>query len=272
MSISTQAAVTVATSLGLSCDVPEVLHDGFNQVVHLRPAPVVARVATLTALVRPGVEAWFARDGAIAEHVRTRGVPATRPYAPPVRTGESVVALWHHEPHDPAAVLTPHEMAASLATLHDGLLDLDVALPTRGPCDDIARALAVVDLPERAALLAENERLAEQVARFPARPLHGDAHPGNVLVTPSGPVWNDFEDAWFGPLGWDLACLLKTRRLDGRAAVAAYPEPPPAEELAVCLRLRELMAVAFRYLRASRFPEDLPDAEQALADWLAERG
>lgn len=43
MSISTQAAVTVATSLGVPCDEPSVPHDGSNVVVHLRPSPVVAR-------------------------------------------------------------------------------------------------------------------------------------------------------------------------------------------------------------------------------------
>jgi hypothetical protein len=35
------------------------MHNGSNVLVHLIPAPVVARVATLAALVRPGVEAWL---------------------------------------------------------------------------------------------------------------------------------------------------------------------------------------------------------------------
>lgn len=274
MSISTQAAVTVATSLGLPCAAPEVLHDGSNVVVHLRPTPVVARVATLTALVRPGVEAWFARDAAVAAHLAARGVPATRPYAPPVRVGDAVVGLWHHEPHDPSYPPTPVEVASSLAALHEGLRDLAVDLPRGGPCDDIARALDVVDLPgpARATLLAENERLRRVLAEFPARPLHGDAHPGNLLATSSGLVWNDFEDAWSGPLGWDLACLVTTGRVDGRAAVAAYPDPPPDEELAACVRLRVLFGVVWPFVVATRFPARRAGAEAGLTAWLAAHG
>jgi Ser/Thr protein kinase RdoA (MazF antagonist) len=44
-------------------------------------------------------------------------------------------------------------------------------------------------------------------ARLPTRPLHGDAHAGNVLRTPNGPLWTDFEDTCSGPVEWDLACL-----------------------------------------------------------------
>jgi len=47
------AAVAVARAHGLAVGEPAVLSDGVNLVVHLRPAPVVARVATLTPLLRP---------------------------------------------------------------------------------------------------------------------------------------------------------------------------------------------------------------------------
>lgn len=44
----------------------ELLHDGVNVVFHLRPAPVVARVATLTPLLRPAVGRHFGREVALA--------------------------------------------------------------------------------------------------------------------------------------------------------------------------------------------------------------
>ncbi len=44
--------VTLAGRLGLPGDDPELLRDGYNLLVRLRPAPVVARVATVTAVVR----------------------------------------------------------------------------------------------------------------------------------------------------------------------------------------------------------------------------
>jgi len=261
MSISTQAAVTAATSLaaslGLPGDDPAVLRDGSNVVVHLRPAPVVARVVTLTALARPGVEAWLTRDIGVAHHLAARGVPTTRPFtdAGPHHVDGAVVALWHHEPHDPSHLPAPAEVASLLAGLHTALRDVELDLPRLGPCADVTGALNTLErsasLPSAAVepLRAENARLAGALAPFPCRPLHGDAHPGNLLATPSGLKWNDFEDTWLGPLGWDLACLATSGRIDGAAVVAAYPGAVDAAELAVCVRLRTLLGVVWRYVQ-----------------------
>src|SRR5918998_2864754 len=54
-----RAAVAVAAAGGVACREPVVLRDGSNLLVHLRPAQVVARVATATATVRAG-DAWLA--------------------------------------------------------------------------------------------------------------------------------------------------------------------------------------------------------------------
>jgi thiamine kinase-like enzyme len=39
------------------------------------------------------------------------------------------------------------------------------------------------------------------------RPIHGDPHFGNLLVSDTGPGWIDFEGACLGPVEWDLASL-----------------------------------------------------------------
>ncbi|MGB3443710.1 MAG: phosphotransferase [Actinophytocola sp.] len=271
MSISTQAAVTVATSLGVPCDDPVVLHDGANVVVHLRPAPVVARVATLTSDVRPGVEAWLTRDIAVARHLTARGVPSTTPLSDPVLTGGTVAVLWRYEPHDPAHQFSPSAVARRLAGLHAALDSFDGDLPRLAPCGDVDRALSLVDLPASVTtrLAAANSRLREALSTFPARPLHGDAHPGNLLATPSGAMWNDFEDTWMGPVGWDLACLVRSSRVDGAAAVAAYPGPYSREELDVCVELRELLGVVWWFVLARRFPARREEADARLRAWLA---
>lgn len=270
-----EIAVTAATSLGVRCTDPVVLHDGSNVVVHLRPAPVVARVATVTARIRPGVEAWFRRDVLVARHAAARGVPATRPFGGPVVVDGVTVALWHHEPHAAGAVFSPATVAERLADLHTVLADLDADLPRLAPCDDTARAVPLLagQIPDSvvALLLEENERLRKVLATFPVRPLHGDAHPGNLLATPSGPMWNDFEDTFLGPLGWDLACLVMTGHLDGAAALAAYPGEYSEEEVAVCVELRDLFGVAWRFVMAQHFPARLADAEKHLRRWLAGR-
>ncbi|HEX6357434.1 aminoglycoside phosphotransferase family protein [Actinophytocola sp.] len=267
------AAVTAATSLGVTCDAPVVLHDGSNVVVHLRPAPVVARVATLTASVRPGIESWFRRDAQVARHAAARGVLATRPISPAVHVDGFVVGLWHHEPHDPDHVVAPGDIAARLFDLHMALADFDGDLPRLGPCDDMERGIdlltGTVPASVQALMRAENERLGRALADLPAQPVHGDAHPGNLLATSTGLMWNDFEDAWRGPLGWDLACLASSTLVDGAAAVAAYPGSVSTEELATCVELREMFGVCWRFVVAQRFPDRRAEAEEKLAAWLA---
>src|SRR5579862_8505903 len=54
-----RAAVTVAARFTVSSTEPVVLADGANIVVHLRPAPVVAKVAASTPEVRPRVQDWL---------------------------------------------------------------------------------------------------------------------------------------------------------------------------------------------------------------------
>jgi thiamine kinase-like enzyme len=56
---------------------------------------------------------------------------------------------------------------------------------------------------------------------FPFQPLHGDAHPGNLLNTTLGLLWTDWEDTFRGPVEWDLASIIwNSRILDGDHATA----------------------------------------------------
>ena len=244
------AAVAVARDFGVSVVDPVVLADGSNVLVWLRPAPVVARVAKLTALVRPGVEAWLARDISVSAYVGARGVPAVTPSVDPPagphhRDGQ-VLAFFEYVPHSSAGVGAPAEVASALTSLHSALDGYDGELPAAGPVDDLRLGH---DLLEREGILtgsvlarlrADLEFLAVEIRAFPVRPLHGDAHPGNLLSTPDGLVWNDFEDAWRGPLAWDLACMARTRRLDGVAALASYPGSPTVDDLGVYFSARRL--------------------------------
>lgn len=61
-SAAVRAAVAVAAAHGLVAADPVVLEDGSNVIVHLSPAPVVARIAARTALIRPSVVDHLARD------------------------------------------------------------------------------------------------------------------------------------------------------------------------------------------------------------------
>ncbi len=61
-----EAAVSLARSHGLAVDEPLVLRDLSNLLVHLRPSPVVGRVATTTAAARGGGLDWLAREVDVA--------------------------------------------------------------------------------------------------------------------------------------------------------------------------------------------------------------
>jgi hypothetical protein len=123
-----------------------------------------------------------------------------------------VLAFSTYVPHDPSVELSRPDVLKMLPDLHAELRLYEGELPARGPLDDIDHTLAylagrgVPDLdPFRA---RRNELLELWDAHYnDVQPLHGDPHYGNLLMTSTGPVWNDFEDTWRGPAAWDLACL-----------------------------------------------------------------
>ncbi|MDK3258814.1 phosphotransferase family protein [Blastococcus capsensis] len=265
------AARAVALAHGLSTE-PELLQDGSNVVLHLRPAPVVARVATLTRELRPHVEQHAAREVALAAALHTGGaavVPPSDILPPgPHRHGDTVLSFWTHVevlPERPG----PVEVAAALHDLHGHLAGRPVAgRPLATPLDDLVEFLRrgpewAVPEPQLAAVAARLERLLPRLDG-PAQVLHGDAHPGNLLATPDGWRWTDLEDTCSGPREWDLACLRATSRLDGREALDALPGAPSDRELTPWTELRALHAAAWSLVSALGHPEQRPAAEARL--------
>jgi phosphotransferase family enzyme len=199
-----RAAVEVAEEAGLRFDRPVVLREGSNLLVHLQPAPVVARVATRTGAVREG-DAWLSREVAVAGFLARAGLPVVAPSGelPPGPHQHDGLALtfWEHvdelpDPPDPA------EAGRRLRACHEALADFDGDLPQWGALNEAER-LAPPELRDAATTIrARVDRLA-----VPLQPIHGDAHLGNVISSTRGPLWNDWEDTFHGPLVWDLACL-----------------------------------------------------------------
>jgi Phosphotransferase enzyme family len=228
------AAVAVAAAHGLACDDPAVLHDGSNVLVELRPAPVIARVSTKTGEARPGT-AWLRRELQIARHLAGAGAPAVRPsglLAPgPHEHDGLALSFWETIP-DAQPVGDPAAAGAALRACHDALRGFPEPLPRLGA---LAEARSLVAEHAKAGRLAISqfellepigesltETLGAASARF--RPVHGDAHLRNVLQAGPDPVWIDWEDCCSAPVEWDLACLVKTARVQ-----ADTVDPGPAE-------------------------------------------
>jgi Ser/Thr protein kinase RdoA (MazF antagonist) len=276
------AARAVARARGLPADDPRVLADGANLVVHLAPAPVVAKVAASSRLVREAPE-WLARELEVASAVRAAGVAAVAP-SPMVeaRVHEHdgvAMTFWELVPPGPSEPPAPEQLGAMLAGLHAALRASRLALPRLAPLDDVPRFLAraaatgALAPGDRARLAAAYERLTASVAPGFEQPLHGDAHPGNLLAGPAGWLWCDFEDTCHGPVEWDLAIVRRTPRLDGAAAMRGYARATGREvddaALAPWIELRRLHVTVWYCLYAERIPALRPRAEELVASWRA---
>ena len=258
------AARTVAAAHGLGTDHARVLHDGANVVVDLAPAPVVARVATLTTRVRADVRVPFGREVALATSLTAAGaavVPPSDLLPPgPHEHDGSVLSFWRRVellPDRPS----PQDAGRALAALHEVLADLPVPAtpPLDTPLDDLAAFAArgaEWAVPDRQldALARRLDALRPRLGGEP-RALHGDPHPGNLLATADGWVWGDLEDTCTGPVEWDLACLRSTGRLDGRAAVDVFPGARSDDELAPWLELRRLHAAVWGVVIDAEHPQ-----------------
>lgn len=232
------ASVAVAGQLGLPCDAPVVVADGYSVRVRLDPAPVLTRVVTLGRLLRGEPRPWMHREVEVSRYLTAQGAPVVPPWDTPgpYQGGGLDVTLWTWlEPQ--AGSVPPSIFGPMLNDLHEVLAEFDADLPVLvGPLTDIASALDVSDnqvLHEAAAVLVP---LAHS---WPRRPLHGDAHTGNMLLTQAGPLWMDFEDVCVGPIEWDLA----SRTLSDDY-VDAYPAPVDHDRLEDCRGLRRLQILA----------------------------
>ena len=232
------ASVACARRLGLPADNPEVIAEGFSVRVRLHPAPVVTRVVTAGRELRPDPLPWMRREVSVAQHLAASGVPIVAPWddpGPHIAEGLEV-SLWHWADHDNRQV-SAADFGTMLGPLHEALASYPGNLPPLvGPLTDISTALAVS--PDSTLHRAAAE-LVPLALSWPRRPLHGDAHTGNVLMTPAGPLWTDFEDVCAGPVEWDLASMTLTDE-----TLNAYPGTINPERLADCRDLRRLQILA----------------------------
>ena len=219
------AATAVAHANGLPTDDVRILRDLTNLIVHLAPAPVVARVSiTLTSMRGADSDAEQVR---IAQFL----VDAGAPVAPPTRDldpgphlhDDLSVTLWTYVDHAEAR-LDPVAIGRSLRVLHDALAAYPGTLPTADRLGEIDGVLALLPQSEHASTeeLAELRAFTQRLPPLTGRPLHGDAHLFNTLCTPAGPLWSDFENACAGPVEYDLACMAYRETPENAAAVAAY--------------------------------------------------
>ena len=281
---SLAAAQAVAREHGVACDEAMLIAAGSNVLVHLKPAPVVARVMTGTAVLHDDVEQWLAREVAVGAFLAQRTdlvVPPTDLLPPgPYEHDGLWMTMWRFVPHDEQAPPPePRELGRSLRGLHAALADFpgDLA-PLSEIRDWLERLLG--DLRPSLALTQRDidwvgfqlDALTPAVfeSSLSAQALHGDASMSNVLRTDSGLVWNDLEDVCAGPVAWDIAGLVASARARGQSArfiaelLAAYGEPG-VEGLEAFLEAHALYDVVWQAYEARRRPRAMERAAASLA-------
>jgi hypothetical protein len=282
------AAQAVAREYGVVCHDAVRIAGGSNVLVHLKPAPVVARVMTGTAVLHDDVEGWLAREVAVGAFAaeRTDLVVSPSELLPPgphERDG-FWMTFWSFVAHAAeSAPPDPEQLGRSLRRLHTTLADFPGDLP---PLSEMRQWLArlinglrpssVLTRGDIDWLSAKLTQLTPVVfdSSLPAQALHGDASVWNVLRTDGGLVWNDLEDVCVGPIAWDVAGLMMSARADGRSAaytnklLAAYGDPG-VEDLNGFFEAHTLYEVVWRAFESRRHPQALERAAATLALWRA---
>ena len=235
------AATAAGRDLGLSVSQPRVLYDVFSVIVHLAPAPVVVRVPTVlppSYSSAPEIQAAQQRSElAVTGWLADRGHPVVppSPLVPrePVQRDGFSMTFWQLIDEVPD---TDQEMARRIeqtASLHAALREYDgdlgfwapfgtyipdglaalQGMPELLPAPDLQRAQqewAVI-----APVLTSRENFEQTFPGVDVQPIHGDAPYYNMISTPDGDLWSDFELVTLGAIESDLAMV-------GPEGVAAY--------------------------------------------------
>lgn len=214
------ALAETSALLGLDPRGAELVRFTNNAVYALATAPVVLRIVGSRALRHRA-----AKVVAVARHFERHGIPAIRLLPgvdQPIQVGEHVITAWVRV-EGTTRRATGADLGRLLRRVH--------AVP---PPDGLAEWAPLADVQARVADAEEIEardrrfllrRCAEVEAalgelRFPLPRglIHGDAHPGNVITGPDGPVLCDFDSSCVGPPEWDLTPLAVGRERFGDPA------------------------------------------------------
>ncbi len=213
------AACAAASNHGVPCDQATVVYSGSNVLVHLRPAPVVARVMTGTVVLHDDPQRWLTREVSVLNFLAPSGLAVgPSPLIAPGPYRQS--GLWmtfcewvEHEEHTELDD-DPRKFGRALRDLHQELSaftgELGDLLDVQRDVERLHRQLRPTETLSRQTINSLHARLLALSAtvfraRLPMQALHGDVSLSNLLRVNGRLLWNDFEDTFRGPVHWDLA-------------------------------------------------------------------
>jgi GNAT superfamily N-acetyltransferase len=204
-----EEALSVLRAARLDVREWSTLSDSNRLIVALEPCARIAKIVPRTA----GEQ--LARELAVAKHCADSGAPvvAPAPDAGPHWCSSTAVTLWQRV--DSVGTPSDDEVCDAYASLRRSLDSFSGSLPDfREAIQHAREKLLTTDHPGVSgsvaqfldSLIASGLADLEKIA-WRSRPLHGDAHVGNLLLTSVGARWLDFEAACVGPVEWDLSSL-----------------------------------------------------------------
>lgn len=217
LDVELDAATALAQRIGLGSVEPVILKLAKHTTVRLAPHPLVARIQSDES----GDCAYSkaCRELTLASHLASCSAPAARPAIQaggPHVENDCVITLWEFAAGRAATAKDGIAAARALKAVHDGLDELPCELPSYSDAVESferilsdGHSLSALDLSDRLFIerLYWDRRRELSHSRPALRPLHGDAHLGNVLMTDAGPMWIDLEAICLGPLEWDVVSL-----------------------------------------------------------------
>jgi Phosphotransferase enzyme family len=214
-SLPIQAVIETALAHGVVSDRQVILQNASTLVLRLSET-LVARVVTDLDGPRQGSE-WFEREIAVARFLAENGAPViplhTQIHPGPYEHLGYQMNFWKFvqsiegEP-------SPSDIGETLFQCHEIFKKYTGDLPELSILKESFRLMDRLSdqrlMPESDVELLR-ERLSSSMAALEGLSLqgvHGDAHAGNLMLTDQGLLWADWEDAFSGPVEWDLASIV----------------------------------------------------------------
>lgn len=206
------AALSTASDLGLLAADARVLQHSNRLTLRLLPCDALARVAPVAYQASAEFEVEVARQLAASGSPVAALDPRVEPRAY-TRDG-FVTNFWSYYEPAPQSATAPADYAQALEELHAGLRRVEIPAPHF--TDRVAEAEGIAGSRDRSPDLADEDRelltiTLRDVRRAildpgaPEQLLHGEPHPGNLLMTTGGPLFIDLETCCRGPVEFDIA-------------------------------------------------------------------
>jgi hypothetical protein len=243
---------SLARDLALPVNETVVIHNSNKLALRLLPCDVFARIA-LVGQEAAALEIEVARGLAAIGGPVALLDPRVEPRV--YQVDGFAVTLWTYYPPVAADRDSPAGYADALQRLHAGMRSFAVEAPHF--TERIAEAESLTTNRDDTPALVERDRQfllstlhsAGQAVRqriAAEQLLHGEPHRGNLLGTPGGPVFIDFETCCIGPIEFDVAHVPEK-------VSAHYPEVDQVL-LQECRRLVLAMVAAWRWDVHDEFP------------------